>query len=301
MKRFIAIGEAMLELSAAADNLWKMGIAGDSLNTLWYARPGLPEGWQTAFVTAIGIDDMSGRLLDFLSENGISTERIIRHPDRIIGLYAIQLEEGERRFTYWRDRSAARCLAEDPERLDQLIRGADLLYFSGISLAILPEAGRQTLLQAVAKIRQQGGRVAFDPNYRPALWENTDTARKTIEAAARLADFLLPSFADEAACFGDADPAVTLDRYQAWGAMSVIVKNAGGPIQYFHAGQRGDSGPLPRQRPLDSTAAGDRFNGAFLAALLQGAPIAEAIQAGHHMASRVICYPGALLPLDQLG
>ena len=83
--------------------------------------------------------------------------------------------------------------------------------------------------------------------------------------------------------------------------MSVIVKNAGGPIQYFYAGQRGDSGPLPRQRPLDSTAAGDSFNGAFLAALLQGAPIAEAIQAGHDMASRVICYPGALLLLDQLG
>ncbi len=243
MKRFIAIGEAMLELSADAGNLWKMGIAGDSLNTLWYARSALPEDWQTAFVTAIGADDMSARLPDFISENGINTDRILIHPDRIIGLYAIQLEEGERRFTYWRDRSAARCLAEDPERLDQLIRGA----------------------------------------------------------AARLADFLLPSFEDEAACFGDADPAATLDRYQAWGAASIIVKNAGGPIQYLHAGQRGDSGPLPRQRPLDSTAAGDSFNGAFLAALLQGAPIAEAIQAGHHMASRVICYPGALLPLDQLG
>ena len=301
MKRFIAIGEAMLELSADTGNLWKMGIAGDSLNTLWYARSALPEDWQTAFVTAIGADDMSARLPDFLSENGINTDRILIHPDRIIGLYAIQLEEGERRFTYWRDNSAARCLAEDPDRLDQLIHGADLLYFSGISLAILPQAGRQTLLNAAAKIRQQGGRIAFDPNYRPALWETPETARKTIEAAARLADYLLPSFEDEAACFGDADPAATLDRYQAWGAASIIVKNAGGPIQYLHAGQRGDSGPLPRQRPLDSTAAGDSFNGAFLAALLQGAPILEALQAGHQMASRVISHPGALIPLDQLG
>ena len=301
MKQFIAIGEAMLELSAAGDNHWKMGIAGDSLNTLWYARPGLPEGWKTAFVTAIGADEISARLLDFLSENGISTERIIRHPDRIIGLYAIHLEAGERRFTYWRDRSAARCLAEDPDRLDQLVHGAEMLYFSGISLAILPEAGRQTLLKAVAKIRQHGGRIAFDPNYRPALWENTDTACKTIEAAARLADFLLPSFSDEAACFGDADPAATLDRYQAWSAASIIVKNAGGPIHYLHAGQRSQTVSLSRLQPIDSTAAGDSFNGAFLAAILQGAPVLEAIQAGHQMASKVICYPGALKPLDQLG
>ena len=37
MKKLIAIGECMLELSSVKDDIWKMGIAGDTLNTSWYA------------------------------------------------------------------------------------------------------------------------------------------------------------------------------------------------------------------------------------------------------------------------
>ena len=300
MKQFIALGEAMLELSSAEEELWKMGIAGDTLNTLWYARSALSTDWQTSFATAVGRDFLSQKMRDFLDENGIGTDRIILHPNRVIGLYAIHLEAGERHFTYWRERSAARCLAEEPERLDRLLQGADMLYFSGISLAILPAEGRENLLRAVAKISAQGGRVAFDSNYRPALWENLDAARKNIKAAARLADFLLPSFEDEAACFGDADPMATLERYREWGAKSIIVKNAGEPIHYFHAGHRGDSGPLPWHQPIDSTAAGDSFNGAFLAAILEGSTLSEAINRGHQLAIKVISHKGALIPLDHL-
>ena len=37
MKKLISIGECMLELSSVKDDIWKMGIAGDTLNTSWYA------------------------------------------------------------------------------------------------------------------------------------------------------------------------------------------------------------------------------------------------------------------------
>ena len=35
---FASIGECMLELSARKDDLWHMGIAGDTFNAAWYAR-----------------------------------------------------------------------------------------------------------------------------------------------------------------------------------------------------------------------------------------------------------------------
>ena len=300
MKQFVALGEAMLELSSAGEDLWKMGVAGDTLNTLWYARSALSADWQTSFATMVGRDSVSQKMRDFLAENAIGTERILLHPKRVIGLYAIRLEAGERHFTYWREHSAARCLADEPERLERLLQGADTLYFSGISLAILPPEGRENLLQAVAKTSAQGGRIAFDPNYRPALWETLEAARKNIKAAARMADFLLPGFEDEAACFGDADPTATLERYREWGAKTIIVKNSGGPIHYFHAEQRGDSGALPWHQPIDSTAAGDSFNGAFLAAILEGSTLTEAINRAHQLATKVIRHKGALIPLDRL-
>ncbi|TMV62155.1 sugar kinase, partial [Thioclava sp. BHET1] len=45
---------------------------------------------------------------------------------------------------------------------------------------------------------------------------------------------------------------------------------------------------------VDTTAAGDSFNGAFLAAHLTGADCVSAMEAGHNMAAAVVGFRGAL-------
>ena len=47
---------------------------------------------------------------------------------------------------------------------------------------------------------------------------------------------------------------------------------------------------------VDTTAAGDSFSAAYLARRLLGGSPAEAAEAGHLLASRVIQFPGALIP-----
>jgi 2-dehydro-3-deoxygluconokinase len=47
---------------------------------------------------------------------------------------------------------------------------------------------------------------------------------------------------------------------------------------------------------VDTTAAGDSFAAAYIAARLGGSDPVEAAQAGHRLASLVICYPGAIIP-----
>ena len=37
-KTFISIGECMAELQATDDGLYRLGFAGDTLNTAWYMR-----------------------------------------------------------------------------------------------------------------------------------------------------------------------------------------------------------------------------------------------------------------------
>ena len=301
MKRLIAIGECMIEMSGAGDDLWRLGIAGDTLNTAWYARAALsPDHWNVAYGTVIGADSFSARVPTFLTENGIEVDRIDEHPQRSIGLYAISLKDGERSFSYWRDTSAAKTLADDSAALAAMTDRVDAVHISGITLAILPPEGRARLIHRLAELRAKGVTTVLDPNIRPRLWEDATTAARTITAAARACDIVLPSFDDEAACFGDTAPEVTLERYASLGATTVIVKNGGGAIHLLANGNRLVVDGLAQVSPIDTTGAGDSFNGAFLAAVLQGQSVLAAVHAGHAMASRVVQHRGALIPMRDL-
>ena len=47
---------------------------------------------------------------------------------------------------------------------------------------------------------------------------------------------------------------------------------------------------------VDTTAAGDSFNGGYLAAKLSGAAQDIALMAGHKLAMKVVGYRGAIIP-----
>ncbi|HEX9857964.1 MAG TPA: sugar kinase, partial [Paracoccaceae bacterium] len=221
MKTFLGIGECMVELSDAGPGLWRQGFAGDVFNTLWYARAMLPadgpEHWQVRFFTAVGRDPISDQLIAFAEDAGITCADVPRIAGRVPGLYAIHLNEGERSFSYWRDTSAARLMMQDRSHLETVVAQADLIYFSGITLAILPPEDAAGLIRLLGDARRAGKLVAFDPNIRPRLWDSPDRMRATLLAGAGVADILLPGFDDEAMAFGDADPEATARRYAALG------------------------------------------------------------------------------------
>jgi 2-dehydro-3-deoxygluconokinase len=297
MTRILSIGEAMVELSQADQpGLWRMGFAGDTLNTAWYLRRLLGADWQVGYLTRVGSGDFSRRMLDFLAKAGIDATHIRAETDREIGLYAISLDGGERSFAYWRDTSAARRLADQPEVLAAALRDCRLAYLSGITLAILPPAGRRTLMDALDTARAAGTTIVFDTNLRPRLWPDIATMCAATQEAANRADLVLPSFDDEAAHFGDADPQATLARYLDGGAGHVVVKNGGGPIHFAGAEGMGVVTDLPPEVAVDTTAAGDSFNAGYLAATLTGQDCAAAILAGHALSARVIRHHGALVP-----
>ncbi|WP_333832473.1 sugar kinase [Rubrimonas sp.] len=293
--RFLAIGECMVEMSPRPGGLYALGFAGDTLNTAWYARRLLPPDWSVGYLTAIGADALSDRMEAFLRESGLDATHVARRADRTVGAYLIELREGERSFVYWRGQSAARTLADDPAALEAALSGARLIYFSGITLAILDPDARARLLAAVSAERGRGAAVAFDPNIRPRLWENAATMRAAIMAGAAVADIALPSFEDEAAHFADASPEATADRYAAAGARVVIVKNGAGETLGRDETGEARLPARPAKRVVDTTAAGDSFNAGALAALTTGYDLRAAMEKGAALARRVIGAPGALV------
>jgi 2-dehydro-3-deoxygluconokinase len=295
-KRLLCIGECMVELAPAEGGLFRQGFAGDTFNTAWHARRALPREWEVAYLTCVGTDPVSDAMVSFMDSQGIVTDTVTRLPDATPGLYMIRVENGERSFTYWRGQSAARRLAEDAARLADAIAAADAVFFSGITLAILPPEGRTTLLSLLSGARASGRLVAFDSNLRPRLWENEATMRAVLAEAATAASLALPTWPDEGQLGLDRSPDAVVERYRAAGAREVVVKAGPDPAVVVSDKGTWRIGPARPLAPVDTTGAGDSFNAAYIAARLQGLAEPDAARAAHDLAGRVIMHSGALLP-----
>ena len=202
--RVVCFGECMLELQGTAFGAMNQTYGGDTLNTAVYmARCGTAQRLNVGYATALGDDPLSAGMLQRWQAEGVATDLVLRLPGRLPGLYLIEVDErGERRFSYWRDQAAARAYFDAPAEhtpLEQAADALDALYFSGISLAILPAAAQQRLLAVAQRVRQRGGLVAFDNNYRPRLWPNRDAARSAFAAATAVATLALMTLDDEQA------------------------------------------------------------------------------------------------------
>src|SRR5579859_2765705 len=228
MIRVAAIGECMLELTHRDARTLALGFGGDTLNTaLYLARIGARREIAVDYVTALGDDPMSESMIAAWQAEGIGTSRVTRLDRRLPGLYLIRTgEAGERRFFYWRSEAAVRSLFKtvETEPLLAALADYDAIYFSGITLAVLAPEARQRFLSALAAARSRGRLVAFDTNYRPALWPEPAAARAVFAEFLPVISVALPTFEDEQAVCGDASPEATAERYGAAGVPEVAVK-----------------------------------------------------------------------------
>ncbi len=294
-KTLLSIGECMVELAQTGEGTYRQGFAGDTFNMAWHARRALDSSWDVQYFTAVGDDDFSSRMLAFMAQEGIGTRNIARLARRAPGLYMISLTNGERSFTYWREASAARSLADDVGRLEAAVGAADAIFFSGITLAILPAAARQSFLLVMARAKAEGKFVAFDSNIRQRLWNSASELRQAIGDAAQAAVLALPTGEDEYQLFEDRDAEAVARRYRHWGVAEVVVKCGPEPAIISHGGNIQRIGPAAKVVPVDTTGAGDSFNGAYIAARLGGDGPDAAAQRAHANATRVIQAYGALV------
>ncbi len=300
MARVASIGECMIELRHRSERDLELAFGGDTLNTAVYlARLGKDRGLDVDYVSALGDDAYSERMLASWQAEGVGTALVARLPGKLPGLYTIRTDAaGERSFTYWRSASAAREMLKDGRaaRLQEALAGYDLLYLSGITLSILDPPQREALLALADAVRAAGGRVAFDSNYRPVGWPDRATARQSFDAMLTRTDIALPTLDDDQALFGVADAAAAADRLHRLGVAEVAIKL--GRHGCFLSSARGTGGveAEPVAEVVDSTAAGDSFNAGYLAARLLGETPEAAARLGNRLAACVIAHPGAVVP-----
>lgn len=293
----VGIGECMVEFWADAPlgsaGCLHRSFGGDVLNALVTAAR---LGSKVGFISKVGNDPFGPGLLEAWQKEGIDTS----HAPLVAGengIYFISLlEGGEREFTYRRTGSSASTLSSND--LDETyLASSRTLLLSGITQAISPSA-RAATLGAADLAKRHGVRVAYDPNYRPKLWDvhgGIGAAQEAFWELVPKVDLLLPSYPADVELLTGAvlEAEEALRRFAE--VLPDVAMKAGA-----HGAWLGVNGTwihhpaAPAERVLDTTGAGDAWNGALLSFLGQDVEPAVAVSLANLVAAAKLAYRGAV-------
>ncbi len=290
--QIISIGECMIELSNIKNNQYNFGYAGDTANSAIYLSR---LGAKTTYVTSVGNDILSIRMVNFLKNENIQTNKIHFNNKKTIGLYIIQNEEnGEKKFYQWRSDSAAKTLFENVHgnKLIKSLIKFNCIYFSGITLSIYNNNNQIKFYKVLNKLKKSGLKIYFDFNIRINNWVNKKTALESIEKFSQIADIVF---------FGKDDlNLLKIDNYKKF-----IVKNYSNKLVIY----RPNNGNIViynknkflmykiklLKKVKDTTGCGDAFNACFIYNYFYNHPIEDCIKIAHKLGKKVAQTKGAII------
>ena len=300
MIKILLIGECMLELSNNVEqSSYHMSFGGDTLNTAIYLSR---LGSNTYYATAVGDDIYTENILQSCADEKVDTSFIKKIKGRTTGLYAIQTDKtGERFFSFWRSNSPARELfeLENWQEYSKQLENFDYIYLSLITIAIYSTTGRKRLKQLLINAKKKGAKIVLDNNYRPALWKNTEQANKAYSEFANIANILLPSFDDEEKLMAFASIDDAIKYYQNTNVDEVVFKKSTKLVVVLdnknNMVKKINIQPIPAEKVIDTTSAGDSFAGGYLHSRINGQGIEQSVKNAHTLASNVIQHKGAII------
>lgn len=273
MKKFdiTALGELLIDFTAD-------GTLSEQGNRLFEANPGGAPcnvlamlqklGRHTAFIGKVGNDFFGEMLKDTVREAGINTDNLLT--DSVVPTtlaFVHTAPDGDRSFSFYRNPGADMMLCSDEINLE-LIKNSRIFHFGTLSMTN-PDVEAATKA-AVEAARRYGAVISFDPNLRPPLWKNLDTAREKIQYGLSQCDILKISD-DEIAFLTGTDDADA--------GINIIRKKFDIPLICATMGKKGSKAyykdfSVYRETFLDintveTTGAGDTFMACVLDAVLE--------------------------------
>ena len=223
-------------------------------------------GKKTALLGKVGDDTFGRLLLGTLRRAGIETRGVILDPAVFTTLAFVSLDErGERSFSYARKPGADTRLCW--EQVDtSLIDEAKVFHFGTLSLT--DEPARTATQKSVAYAKAKGKLICCDPNLRPPLWPDAESAREQMLWSLRQADVVKISD-NEVDFLWSCGPGEGADRLLKEYGVSLAMVTLGPEGCLLKTAAASFRASCPKVHPVDTTGAGDIFGGSALARLLE--------------------------------
>ena len=279
MKKIAVIGSINMDLTAQAERLPGKGET-ISAKSLQYVPGGKGAnqavaaarlGGDVAMFGCVGDDAFADRLIENLEQNGVDTASIRRVAGVSSGIAMITVAEQDNCIVVVP--GANHCVT--PAYLDEVksaVLSADILILQN-------EIPLDTVAYAMELGRQAGKLVIYNPA--PAAPASQEILEK--------ADYITPNEHEAALLFPDAgDLPALLERC---GGRLIVTQGEKGAAAW----ENGEMLCIPARpaRVVDTTGAGDTFNGAFACALAKGYPLGKALQIANTAARLYTDQPGA--------
>lgn len=238
-------------------------------------------GHKVTYMTRLG-DDPFGRYIEKkLKEDNIGTEFVTY--DNIYRT-GIQLKnrvtDGSDPYApYYRKGSAASHITM--EQIDMIdFQDIEHVHVTGIPPALSKES-REATYHLMERARENNVFITFDPNLRPALWENEDTMIEVINDLASKANLILPGLEECKILAGTEDFHEICDFYQKKGIKTIVIKNgADGAFVYDNNESYAVKG-FKVEEVVDTVGAGDGFAVGVISGRLEGLSLREMVRRGN--------------------
>lgn len=259
----IALGEALIDFTPAGKSekmlpLYEANPGGAPANVLACVRK---LGGRAAFIGKVGDDAHGHFLADNMARYGIDLTglRFDREYPTTLAFVALD-EKGDRSFSFYRKPSA-----------DVMLRGIDvdqcmlcdcrIFHFGSVSLT--DEPARSATLDAARAAKDAGAVISYDPNYRPLLWSDPDSAASVMLEGAKIADIIKVSDEEMKMLAGTEKLSDGADFFHKMGATLVLV-SMGADGSYISTRKFAVRLPTYDVATIDTTGAGDAFLGCVL-------------------------------------
>lgn len=290
-----AIGECMVELYYKNSNKLSFGFAGDTANAAIYmARMGL----NTSYLTATGVDNISNKMIKYLSSEKINTSFIKKNISKTIGIYLIETDSyGERRFTYWRSNSAAKYLFQDISinNFVKNLKNCNAIYFSGITLSIYDNQNLKNFYKFIVLLKKiKNIEIIMDLNIRKSNWLNKSKMQNIIKKFTLVSNLIFLSEEDL-----NNINFKSIKKFCGTfcnNHSNVIFRKSNGLVYlYIKNNLKYKVSLSMRKKVIDTTGCGDSFNASFINDYLQDNCFFDTVKKAHKLASKVAMNRGAII------
>jgi len=239
-------------------------------------------GADVTFVAKVGDDVFGHQAIEGYRRDGIRTDLILRDPDHATGVALILVDKAGENLISVASGANHALTPSDVDAAAEPIRAADLVMLQ-------LEIPLESVARAAAIAHQAGVPVMLDPApapdgpLEPELLSQITYLTPNEGEAARLTGV---EVADEPSTWRAAEHLLLA------GARHVII-TLGAKGAFIAGPQVTTLVPAPKVEAVDSTAAGDAFNGGLAVALASGTPIDEAVQRANLVAALSVTRLGA--------